>query len=96
VTDDDIDNEMYVLHTDYEREREWRQLAEDLYMRLADTQALKIGNVTTLPKLATDNELQLYAARFRALSEAGGFRTADGFRAPARPTKPKRWWWPFS
>lgn len=73
----------------FERETKWRQLAEALFLRLSECQPVKLGNITALPKLPSQDELDAFATRFRALSVAGGWTTQG--RAPRQ----RRWWWPF-
>jgi hypothetical protein len=73
---------------EFEREAAWRELAQSLYMRLSECQPVKLGNMTALPKLPSQDELEAYATRFRALSTAGGWTSS---RRPDR----RRWWWPF-
>jgi hypothetical protein len=79
------------LRDDDKREVAWRQLAQDLFTRLNECQPLRLGPVTALPKLPADEELRVFAARFRALSEAGGWTRTRLSKLTAR----RRWWWPF-
>jgi hypothetical protein len=74
---------------EFEREAAWRALAESLFMRLSECQRLTVGTVTAMPKLPTQDELDSFATRFRALSAAGGWTSGRPSRAPRRP------WWLF-
>lgn len=73
---------------DAKRESDWRELARSVITRLAECKPLKTGNVTALPKLPTQDEIDAYMTRFRALSAAGGWTMRPRERR-------RRWWWPF-
>lgn len=72
---------------EFRREERWRALAQDLFMRLNECHPFKLGNVTALPKLPSDDELKDFAERFRKLSEEGGWTSRRRLK--------QRWWWPF-
>ena len=78
-----------MMDDDLKRESDWRELARSAIVRLSECRPLTtMGNVTALPKLPSQDEIDAYMTRFRALSSAGGW---------TRPRERQRrwWWWPF-